>query len=360
MKLRDDILVIGGYGEVGQRICRQLGGLFPGKVYAAGRNGEQARSFSQTTAGRVKAMQMDVTKPFDPEKMRGVKMVVMCLDQQHTDFVRQCLVQGIHYVDISAKGDFLALVEHLHDEAVAGGATAVLSTGLTPGLSNLLAAKAAAQLDQTDSIRIALMLGLGDRHGKAAVEWTLDNMIQSFKVEGKQGRQRVSGFSGGRPFDFGGELGRRKAYRFNFSDQHTLQKTLKVPQVSTRLCFDSSFSTWMAAALKKLGLLGLLRFKPFYRGAAALLTHLKFGSDGFALKIEAAGKADGQEAMVEVSLHGRVESAYTARVAGAVAAELYRSVQPTGVYHIEELFDTGILDEGINKHIINRKTAKND
>ena len=34
--MKDQIWVIGGYGQVGQMICTQLAQAFPGKVWAAG------------------------------------------------------------------------------------------------------------------------------------------------------------------------------------------------------------------------------------------------------------------------------------------------------------------------------------
>ncbi|MEC0554668.1 hypothetical protein P8853_14570 [Bacillus haynesii] len=61
------------------------------------------------------------------------------------------------------------------------------TVGLAPGLTNLLAQKAAQALDETSCIDIAIMLGLGDSHGKAAIEWTVDhlNMVYDVKVNGR-------------------------------------------------------------------------------------------------------------------------------------------------------------------------------
>jgi len=69
--------------------------------------------------------------------------------------------------------------------------------------------------------------------------------------------ERVS-FLDGRKTDFGGSLGNRTAYRFNFADQHILTRTLSVSTVSTRLCFDNPFVTRALAILKRIGMLKLL------------------------------------------------------------------------------------------------------
>ncbi|MBD0381473.1 hypothetical protein [Paenibacillus sedimenti] len=50
------------------------------------------------------------------------------------------------------------------------------------GLTSLLARRAKNLMDETDSIDISIMLGLGDHHGKAAIEWTIDNLGMKYDV----------------------------------------------------------------------------------------------------------------------------------------------------------------------------------
>lgn len=352
--MREHIVVVGGYGQVGQMVCRLLAERFPGKVYAAGRSLQKAEQFSTATGGAVKPMLLDVSRPFSLEAMSRVRTVVMCLDQENTGFARQCLLQGIHYMDVTADAGFMAAAEELHEEAVSAGAAAVLSVGLVPGMSNLLAADAAADMDQVASVDIALMLGIGEAHGRAAIEWTVENMAHDFWMGAGPQKQRVSSFTSGRVFDFGEGIGRRNAYRFHFSDQHTLPGTLGVSAVETRLCFDSAFVTRLLFLMKKAGVLRLLRFKPFARLAAELFARMRWGTETFALKVEVTGTRNGAAQKVERFFRGSVESDMTARVAASVAAELHRGDQPSGVYHIEQLFDTTVLGEEISGKIERR------
>ncbi|MBB6215408.1 saccharopine dehydrogenase-like NADP-dependent oxidoreductase [Anaerosolibacter carboniphilus] len=326
--------------------------MFPGKVFAAGRSLEKAEAFSRTMAGKVQPMRLDIMESVDPDVLRDVKIVVMCLDQKDVTFVRTCLQQGIHYVDISANIDFLSQVEKLDAEAVSGKAAALLSVGLTPGFSNLMALEASRQMDQTDTIDIAVMLGLGDKHGKAAIEWTLNNISKDFQVMRNGTKLSVASFRDGKVFDFGSDLGRKKAYRFNFSDQHTLPRSMGTPSVKTRLCFDSSFATYLFAMLKAIGIFRLLRFGTIRHAAAEAFGKLKMGSDRFALKVEAYGKKDGRSVKAEVFLQGRMEADMTARVAAAVTKALYESDVPHGVHHIEQLFDLGIMPSSIRERVI--------
>lgn len=337
--MKDQIVVVGGYGQVGQTICKKLSELYPGKVYAAGRSFERAENFSRSTGGKVRPLKLDIQAELNPNVLDRAKLVIMCLDQTDTRFIQYCFENGIHYTDVSADYSFLAQAEKWHAAAIAGQATAVLSVGLAPGLTNLLARHAQSLMDQTDAIDISIMLGLGDRHGQAAIEWTVDNLNTKYSVVQDGAAREVASFTDGRRTVFGAGLGRRKAYRFNFSDQHVLPRTLNVPSVSTRLCFDSAAVTGLLAWLKAAGAFRLMRFRPVRNAAIQSFGKLHLGKDLFAVKIDARGKKGAQAVLAECFLHGKNEAELTARVAAAIAAALYRSEFPHGVYHIEQLFE---------------------
>jgi len=58
--MKNDIVVVGGYGHVGKMICRDLGELYPGKVYAAGRSFSRAEQFSRSTNGKVRPLELNI------------------------------------------------------------------------------------------------------------------------------------------------------------------------------------------------------------------------------------------------------------------------------------------------------------
>lgn len=337
--MKDKIIVVGGYGHVGRTICKELGEKYPGFVYAAGRNQDRAEQFCQTTGGKVRPLQVDISEPTDPNMLAQVKLVIMCLDQRDPAFVRSCFQTGTHYIDVSANGPFLAQVEQWRTEAEDNGATAVLSVGLAPGLTNLLALQAQKLLDEATVIELAIMLGLGDQHGKAAIEWTVDNLSTSFEILENNRIVTVNSFTDGRRVDFGSELGQKKAYRFPFSDQQTLARTLGVPSISTRLCFDSAGVTALMAGVRASGISRLLTGKWVRNTTIGCLGKLRFGGEKFAIKVDAQGRRGNENARVECLLDGKNQSNMTAKVAVAVADDIYRSTFPFGVYHIEQLFE---------------------
>lgn len=336
--MKTDIVVIGGYGHVGSQICRLLGAQHPGKVYAAGRNLHRAEEFSRSTGGYVKPLRLSAEMPLPPELLEKVKLVVMCLDQQDTRLAEACLQSGTQYVDVSANGDFLTMLQRLDPVKHKLKAAAVLSVGLAPGLTNLLAARAVQELDHTEQIDISIMLGLGDSHGQAAMEWTVDNLGADFEITEHGSPRTASSFTEAKAADFGFALRTHRAYRFPFSDQMTLPQTLAVPSVSTRLCFDSRSMTSAAALLRRTGLSRLLRNRTLRNLAVQAFTRFRFGSERYAVKVDAYGTKDGRPASREYGITGVHEASITAQAAAGVALRLYESAPSPGVYHIEQLF----------------------
>ncbi|WP_409340702.1 saccharopine dehydrogenase family protein [Paenibacillus sp. MBLB4367] len=336
--MKEDIIVIGGYGHVGQMICESLGEIYPGKVYAAGRNLKRAEAFCQTTNGRVKPLQADISKPVDLSFFERARLIVMCLDQTDTSFVKACIRSGTHYVDISANGAFLSQAESLHKAAEDARATAVLSVGLAPGLTNLLAVQASRWMDETKTIEIGIMLGLGDKHGRAAIEWTVDNLNARYAIMQNNRSVTAYSFTKGKRMDFGSDLSRKKAFLFPFADQQSLPRTLNVPSVATRLCLDSGMATSFLAVLKASGLFRMLSVAWFRQAVIRSFGLLSFGDDRYAVKVDAKGRRGSEEIEAELTVHGHHEADMTAKIAAHISDTVYRSELPFGVYHIEQLF----------------------
>jgi len=73
---------------------------------------------------------------------------VVCVEQHDTRFVEACLLRGLDHVEISASHDFLQRVEALDPLASKSGSRCILSVGLAPGVTNLLARRVTDSLDR--------------------------------------------------------------------------------------------------------------------------------------------------------------------------------------------------------------------
>ncbi len=349
-------LVVVGYGAVGRTVSTLLAERLPGRVYAGGRNLGKAEAFSRETGGRVLPLELDLADPSgSAEALEGASVVVACAEPPDAAFAREVLGRGIHYVDISASDAYLREVEKLDALARGRGSTAVLSVGLSPGLTNLLARHCADALGGgVANIDVFVLLGLGEVHGEGSIRWTVENLDKRFAVPGSP--EMVESFTDPRRTVFPGGYGTRAGYRFDLADQHVLARTLNLEQVATRLCFDLAPATRLLVLLKDVGALRVLRYRWAREALVTLLARLHPGTDGFAVKVEARAE-DGRSC--RGSAWGRGQGRATAVVAALVARRLHETPAERGVFHIDQLLNPSEVFAGVEEHgiSINRGTS---
>jgi hypothetical protein len=323
------ILVIGGYGAVGTRVTSTLDAWFPGRVVPSGRDGVRAR--------RSGGVRVDVTD--HPgfrqtlDDLGDISVAVLCVEPPDESVARMCLERGIHVVDINATQPYLDAVASLDTTAADSGATAVLSVGVAPGLTNLLARRAHESVGGAERLDLTVLIGAGEQHGPDALRWTLAGLAEPASPA-RPTRTVLPGY------------GTRTAYPFPVSDQYTLARTLDIPEVTTRLCLDSRLLTTALFALRRPGLRHAVGRPAVRRGLIGAFGRVHLGGDGFVVRAD-AWRGD-QHATC--ALTGREQSRVTGLVAAHVTRELIQASLPPGVHHIEQLPTLAELPEISARH----------
>ncbi|WP_174189932.1 saccharopine dehydrogenase [Nocardia barduliensis] len=226
------VLVLGGYGAVGRYLVAELwrGG---DTALAAGRDPARAD------------VTIDLGEPGLQSYQRaldGIDVVVNTSGFECSRLAELAADHGSAFVDVTASTEYVALLER-----TLLSRPAIVSVGLAPGLTNLLAAAVHAQ--SPGPIEIAVLLGAGERHGAAATEWSYRLLGRKFR----DGNEFVRNYTRPRLFTLPGHR-RRRLFRTDFSDQHVLTRDLGVP-VRTYFALDSriattalSLATWIPGA----------------------------------------------------------------------------------------------------------------
>lgn len=329
------VVIVGGYGAVGSAVAVTLveGGI---RVTVAGRDLGRAQNLARLHPGMIVPQQVDIGQTDQVERLLdGATVVIMCVERYNEDVARACLERGIHFVDISATAEVLDAIERLDALATRNGATAVLSVGLAPGLTNVLARQCAKRLPSATSLDVTILLGLSGDHGPDSVRWTMENLAASRGTPGTP-RKRVPlpGF------------GRRIAYPFPFADQHTLTRTLGIP-VTTRVCFDSAAVTSVLFGLRAAGLFRIIDRLGATGALVAGSGKLRLGGDRFVVH---AAAVDRTGACVASAVSGRQECRATGVVAAQVAEQLVRQPAEPGVWHIDQVVDANAFLPKLRQH----------
>lgn len=332
MTRETNIILIGGYGHVGKLIAEGVKERNRGIVVIAGRDADKARKAAMEIDPKFRWSAFDVDDFGDREKelVESADIVVVCVDQSKLDLVEYCLRRGKIYLDITAKSDFLEQLGGLDALAKENKSLAIVSLGLCPGVTNLVAAKLKSACPDAGSIATGLLLFLGEAHGRASIEWTLDNFIHDFFYSGTLQRSFHTSFS----FSFPGFSRVRDAYRFNFSDQHALKRTYDRCDFATYLAFDSALVTHLLHVLKVCRVDRLLRVGWIRSFFVRVLQAFSFGQTGFAG--EAVAVADGRR-IGGIKFSGGHTGLTTASVLVETITRVNSLKEVYGVKHIHDV-----------------------
>jgi saccharopine dehydrogenase-like NADP-dependent oxidoreductase len=157
------IVAVGGCGDMGRyAVATALRYPFVDQIVIADRDGERAAAFAAACGPKASAVSLDAE---DEDALRHLLHrtdVVLNTAGPFYRFgikvLRAAIEGGAHYLDIN--DDWEPTLEMLEMDARArrAGVTAVVGMGASPGVSNLLAAKAMRQLDRVDTVYTAWSL----------------------------------------------------------------------------------------------------------------------------------------------------------------------------------------------------------
>ncbi|WP_199432074.1 hypothetical protein [Qaidamihabitans albus] len=287
------VLILGGYGATGALLVAELR-EHGATALAAGRDPARADRVLDLRAGPDAAYRA---------ALDGVDVVVNAAGAEDPRLVAATTEHGVPFVDITASTSYVAAVERLSPAA-----PVLLSVGLAPGLSTLLAT--AVHAAAPGPVDIAVVLGAGEHHGVAATTWTFQLFGRRFPDT--HGGAAVRNFTRPRSFDLPA-LGRRRLYRADFSDQHSLTRDLGVP-VRTYFGLDSWAATWALALLARVP------------GASRAPKGLPLPGTDRWLVLARGGDGHARSA------RGRSQSRATAVLAAAAARAA--TALPSGVHHL--------------------------
>ena len=294
------IVVLGGYGNFGARICRALserGGI---EVIAAGRNPERGVRIAQLDA-RIGHARIDLATPNFPATLHGLApaIVVHCAGPfQGQDYrvAQAAIAAGAHYIDLADGRDFVVnFAERTHQAARAAGVLAITGASTLPALSSAVIDSLGRRLRQVDEIRIVIAPPQRAPQGAATIAGVFSYAGKPFKwlsggewtdAYGWQELQRV-GIAG---------LGTRWAAACDVPDLALLPARYPgVETVEFRAALELGLqhaALWLAAWLRRKGAtLPLERWGPALNRIA---TGLKvFGSEKGGMLVSLTGTREG-------------------------------------------------------------------
>jgi saccharopine dehydrogenase-like NADP-dependent oxidoreductase len=213
-----------------------------------------------------------------------------------------------------------------------------MGVGLSPGISNLIAKKLLSHYDEPISSKISILIGTGDQHGKAALEWLVDNINIEYGLKLNKSIKKVKAFTHIVNTDFPLDYGKMPTFNFNFADQHIIGKKYNLDTSLTTLTYSSRFITKCFYIFIRLGLLKVVKGPFSKKLLVLLLSKLVFGSNRYAIKVDTSGYLSGYLRELHCAITGKDESVLTAAVAASAVKKVHHLKIEPGFYYLNDLF----------------------
>lgn len=162
------LLIYGATGYTGRMIAKQAkdAGL---NLVIAGRNKEKLDELAKTLDVKAHAFALDDAEAL-PRHLDGITVVLNCAGPfAHTSesLMRACIIQGVHYLDITAEINVYRLAESLHDLASTARVMLLPGVGWDVVPTDCLAVTIAEKVHEPVRLRIALQVAGAMSRGSA-------------------------------------------------------------------------------------------------------------------------------------------------------------------------------------------------
>jgi saccharopine dehydrogenase-like NADP-dependent oxidoreductase len=249
------VLALGGCGEMGRHAVRTLlARRACDNIIIADRDAGSAEQFSAACGNKTSWLELDITDPQALRKAIRDADLVMNTVGPYFRFGKMvlsaCIEAGRNYVDICDDWEPTLDMLDLHEQARQAGMTALIGMGASPGITNILAKRAARELDRVTELYTGwdLESAIPEKIGKTPSAATIHGFHQM------TGKIRV--FSGGRfvearpvqkiTLDYPG-LGRHAAWTIGHPESVTMPRYFEGLRISQNVMIAPRISI---AALK--------------------------------------------------------------------------------------------------------------
>ncbi|MBR8835622.1 MAG: saccharopine dehydrogenase NADP-binding domain-containing protein [Stigonema ocellatum SAG 48.90 = DSM 106950] len=352
--MTERVLILGGRGRIGSSVAQDLVTHTQAQITITGRTAD-----SGTHHPRISFLVLDLAE-FDKlrEAIASVNLVIHCAGPFHyrdANVLKICIEQGVNYIDVSDHRSFTTKALHYYDAAVAAGVTAIVNTGIFPGISNSMVHQGVEEFDVPKKIHLSYLVSGSGGAGVTVMRTTFLGLQNPFDawIDGQW--QAVKPYSQREIIDFPSPYRHTGVYWFDMPETFTLPHAF--PEVKTVITKFGSVPdfynhlTWIAAHVFPKWLMQ-------QRGAIEFLAHVshfmtdvtnRFSGIGVVVRSEITGQKDGQTAIYCSTLVHENTAAASGCGTGSIAQFLLEGkLNKPGVWTVEQALPTDLFTQAMH------------
>ncbi len=342
------VLILGGRGRIGQSVAADLLQHTDATVVVTGRLATgSSPQFSNPPIPRSPiplALDLADHSALD-QAIAASQLVIHCAGPfryRDTQVLERCIQHGVNYLDVSDDRAFTQKALQHREAAQAAGVTAIVNTGVFPGISNSMVRLGVEQLDQVEQIQLNYGVAGSGGAGLTVMRTTFLGLQHPFSARINGEWQSVKPYTEREIVQFPAPYGRAAVYWFDMPETYTLAEAFPAQTVVTKFgSFPDLYNhlTWLTAHGFPDWLLQRPQTIEFLAKVSYRMTGIsdRFTGIGVAIQAEVQGQIQGQAAR-HVSSFTHVNTAVAAgQGTGSVAQFLLNGelVHP-GVWSVEE------------------------
>jgi saccharopine dehydrogenase-like NADP-dependent oxidoreductase len=349
------VLIIGGSGRIGSSVAADLVAHTQAEITITGRNQVTGNAVSSNLGSKVQFLALDLAdKELLREAIAQSQIVIHCAGPFHhrdATVLKICIENGVHYLDVSDHRSFTVKALNYQSEAEKAGITAIVNTGIFPGISNSMVRHDVEQFDSCDRLHLSYVVSGSGGAGLTVMRTTflgLQNPFESW-IDGKW--QVVKPYSDREMVTFPPPYGKTGVYWYDMPETFTLPDTFPVKTVITKFGSVPDFynyltwwvaKTWPASWLKNSAVI------EFLANVSYKMTGVsdRFTGIGVAIRSEVTGIKNGQPA----SYCSTLVHENTAAAAGCGTGTLAQLIldgklNKPGVWAVEQALPTDLFEQ---------------
>ena len=364
--MADRVLIVGGTGRVGSSVAQDLIAHTDAKITITGRNAAAGTALSSQLGSAVEFLALDLA---DREALRQAirscktgsanassNIVIHCAGPFHyrdASVLKTCIEEGVNYLDVSDHRSFTRKALDCKPLAEAAGITALVNTGIFPGISNSMVRQGIEQLDEAERIHLSYVVAGSGGAGITVMRTTFLGLQRQFEgwVDGEW--QMVKPYSDREIIQFPPPYGRTGVYWFDMPETFTLPETFPVKTVITKFGTVPDFYNYLTWSVAHWWPPSWLR----NRSVIEFLAHVshrmtdftdRFSGMGVAIRSEVRGNKDGQPAGYCSTLVHENTAAAAAIGTGSIAQLILGGkLNKPGVWVVEQALTTDLFEQAM-------------
>ena len=341
------VLVIGGCGRIGGSVAQDILTNTNSKVIVTSRNPQTV------VTPPLEFLALDLA---DLERLKtsisSVDLVVHCAGPFHYrdgKVLEACIELEVDYLDVSDHRCFYKRVIPWQAKAVTSGITAILNTGVFPGISNSMVKQGIEQLDHPQKIHLSYVVGGSGGAGVTVMRTTFLGLKSTFDVwlDGKW--QPRKPYTEREIIEFPQPYGKTGVYWFDVAETYTFVDSFDVETVITK--FGSvpdiyNHLTWITAHIFPQALTTSKFGIEFLSRVSYGMTTVtdRFSGIGVAMRAEVTGiKAGKKTKYCSTMVHDNTAIAAGAGTGSIAQLILEGKLKKPGIYPVEQALPTELF-----------------